>query len=124
MQNTSKIIDKSKIKYKFDLKGSKVSRYTKFDQNSTMSIINDNFFSVVDNKSSLSKKKSSLSLFNKKLMKDVNFLDINKVKQQHGSGIVRMETDDQTRLKKILAMDSKFLMNHNLMDYSLFLVVE
>ena len=71
---------------KFDLKGSTYKRKTDFDDNN----------------------------FNNKVMKDLNFNEIEKN--------IMISQSSINQLRNIIAQDSKFLCNSGLMDYSLFLV--
>ena len=54
-------------------------------------------------------------------MMDLNFLDINK---SSNFNLMRLSSEEKTRLEWIIQLDSKFLMNHNIMDYSFLLMIE
>ena len=56
-----------------------------------------------------------------KVMKDLNYLMINKEKD---NSLLQLSRADYNQLKIIIDMDSEFLMKHNLMDYSLLVVIE
>lgn len=84
MQNTSNISDKNNIKYKFDLKGSRVSRYVDLGEKlKTKKYINKQLLRQMQISESLkidsridSSQKTNKKL-NKKVLKDVNFTEIN-----------------------------------------------
>jgi 1-phosphatidylinositol-4-phosphate 5-kinase len=54
-----------------------------------------------------------------KILKDVNFLEINKTKK-----LVCLKDIEMGHLHAIIKQDSEFLKSHNLMDYSLLLIIE
>lgn len=54
-------------------------------------------------------------------MKDLNYLMINKEKD---NSLLQLSRADYNHLKNIIDLDSQFLMKHNLMDYSLLVVIE
>lgn len=56
-----------------------------------------------------------------KVMKDLNYIEINK---DFDNQIMQLSQDQQDLLQSIIKKDSEFLKNHNLMDYSLLLVIE
>ena len=60
----------------------------------------------------------------KKVLKDVNFIELDQVYHQYGFNVLQMNRDDIVRIRKALRSDSLFLQRHNLMDYSLYLAVE
>jgi len=55
------------------------------------------------------------------VLKDLNFLEISKAV---GSKLLNLRSDQSEDYLSILEADSKFLVNHSLMDYSLLLVIE
>jgi hypothetical protein len=61
------------------------------------------------------------SLNQKVIMKDLNFLEISK---QMNEKLIEFNQEDRAYLQQILKSDSKFLADHNLMDYSLLLTIE
>ena len=54
-------------------------------------------------------------------MKDINYLEINK---EFNEQLLRLDTKKFIQLKTLIKMDSEFLKNHNLMDYSLLMAIE
>lgn len=52
-------------------------------------------------------------------MKDMNFIQLNKA-----GNLVKITDLERRRVLDQLEADSKFLQEHNIMDYSLFLVTE
>lgn len=60
----------------------------------------------------------------KHVLKDSNFIELNQNLSEIYKRIFHIKTKDQQHLQTILQQDSEFLCNHNLMDYSLYLVVE
>ena len=54
-------------------------------------------------------------------MKDINFREITKDMKMP---LVEMETEEAKRLNETIKADSEFLKKHNIMDYSLLLVIE
>jgi hypothetical protein len=54
------------------------------------------------------------------VLKCMNFLDINSSDKK----LVRMEVTQTEQIRSILESDAHFLKNMNLMDYSLYLVIE
>lgn len=86
----------------FDLKGSTKGRTSKFPRNE-----------------SLWWQKKQWG--NKKVMKDNNFLQIDHDFQH---SLITMEEEIKNKYKKMIAADSMFLRVHNLIDYSLLLVIE
>jgi hypothetical protein len=57
----------------------------------------------------------------KLILKDVNFLEIQKEK---GKKLVRIDDFVNKNLHKIIKIDSEFLKDHNILDYSLLLTIE
>lgn len=130
MQNTSKFKNQTQLKYKFDLKGSRINRYVKFDAvragNIEMSRLGNDTFRMRQ-----SEIRGSVNIDNllknpisKKVLKDNNFIELEKVFHQNGMTVLNIPGMDQIRLRKALKSDSLFLKKHNLMDYSLYLAVE
>jgi len=95
MQNTVKTQSPSSSKLTFDMKGSTINRYTQLKE---MDFINQ-----------------------KRVMKDLNFMEINKAMNFQ---LLKIPAETMSDLKRILNQDSQFLLSHHLMDYSLLLVVE
>lgn len=60
----------------------------------------------------------------KNVLKDHNFIEVNQTLGEIYKRIFHVNKADQEQLKQILKADSQFLCRHNLMDYSLYLVVE
>ena len=83
----------------FDLKGSLTNRKVKFEQ----------------------KWWTQGKYGHKKVMKDVNFLEINK---HFNNNLIKFSKNEIKKFEKIIKNDSVFLKNLGLMDYSLLLVVE
>jgi hypothetical protein len=54
-----------------------------------------------------------------KIMKDLNYIEINQ-----DIDLLRLNVHEKETLERILELDSVFLMYHNLMDYSLLLIIE
>jgi len=95
MQNTVRTTSLKADRLTFDLKGSSINRYCKMtDQN---------------------------FLNQKKVLKDVNFIEIDKAMNFQ---LLNMQADDRDELISIISKDSNFLKNQGLMDYSLLLVIE
>lgn len=76
--------------YTFDLKGSLIGRKVPFSNN-----------------------------ISKKVLKDVNFLELNKSQK-----LVRISFLKFYELQRVIKSDSEFLLKHGIMDYSLLLVIE
>ncbi len=57
----------------------------------------------------------------KLILKDVNFLEIQKEK---GKKLVRIDDFVNKNLLEIIKIDSEFLKDHNILDYSLLLTIE
>ena len=57
----------------------------------------------------------------KLILKDVNFLEIQKEK---GKKLVRIDNFVNKNLLEIIKIDSEFLKDHNILDYSLLLTIE
>ena len=55
-----------------------------------------------------------------KVLKCMNFVDINSSKKK----LVRLEADQIEEMNELIVKDSEWLREMNLMDYSLFLVIE
>lgn len=85
----------------FDLKGSQKNRYTKLPKE-------DMYF-------------WRQKLNQKAVLKDINFQEIQKDMRQN---IVDLPQADQENIMDAIIRDSKFLSGHNIMDYSLLIVVE
>lgn len=100
MQNTADLINSKNPKMTFDLKGSTVGR------KSTLATT-EKFWLTTQNQ--------------KKVMKDLNLLDINKDMDEK---LIRLLPHDKQQLDHMIKRDSEFLMRHGLMDYSLLLVIE
>ena len=99
MQNIAYSQDKTNPKMVFDLKGSTYKRKTK-----------------------LADKQFWLkSLNQKKILKDQNFQEINR---DCGNSLMELTSGQIDELSNIFKTDSQFLADHNLMDYSLLLVIE
>jgi hypothetical protein len=75
--------------------------------------------STVGRKEYIETKFWSQSLDQKKTMKDMNFLEISQE-----VSLVKLQPGEKELLEKVIELDSKFLASHNLMDYSLLLVIE
>jgi len=58
---------------------------------------------------------------NKLILKDVNFLEIQK---EEGKKLVRIDDFVNKNLLEIIKIDSEFLKDHNILDYSLLLTIE
>jgi 1-phosphatidylinositol-4-phosphate 5-kinase len=101
MQNTSVLQNKHNDKMIFDLKGSFVNRCVNFGPKDFQ------FW----------RKKQDC----KKVMKDLNYLDINNDLNQSLMKLTKSQFD---QLEWLVKLDSVFLKNHQLMDYSLLLVIE
>lgn len=124
---------------KFDLKGSLVNRKTKVPPWLTMRSPSGNGY----------KLSSTFKTFSfSKTLKDQNFLEIdndfkqsqdyeNRVKQLDQSrngvnknkirditGIINISEKDIVHLRKTISSDTSFLQSLNIMDYSLYLVIE
>ena len=95
MAHTMQIEGPEKVKRVFDLKGSSVDRKTKFN-----------------------KRTSSL-----KTLKDENFVDLN-LKETKSGGLVTLYDSEKAFLQRQLKIDSIFLRDLNIMDYSLLLCIE
>lgn len=54
-------------------------------------------------------------------MKDINYLEINK---EFEGQLMKLDKKQYRLLNWLIKMDSDFLRNHNLMDYSMLLVIE
>lgn len=54
-------------------------------------------------------------------MKDINYLEINK---EFEGQLMKLDKKQYDSLKWLTKMDSEFLSKHNLMDYSMLLVIE
>ena len=57
----------------------------------------------------------------KKCMKDNNFIEINR---DLNNTLVNFTNDQIKKFSTMIEMDSKFLRDHNLMDYSLLMTIE
>jgi len=57
----------------------------------------------------------------KKILKDLNFLQISKIL---GNQILNLSEENNIDILSIIESDTKFLRDHNLMDYSLLFVLE
>lgn len=101
MQNTSVLRNSKSEKLIFDLKGSTVGRKTNF---------------------SPSDEKFWLKTLNyKKVLKDLNYLEMN---QDLDGCLMNLTGNQYDQLEWLLKLDSIFLKNHDLMDYSVLLVIE
>ena len=87
----------------FDLKGSKKNRKVKFAQKWWL----QNFHS---------KPKG-----HKMCLKDLNFIEINRDLNQT---LVNFPSDRINQYSRVLSEDTKFLKKHNIIDYSMLLVIE
>ena len=95
MQNTVQTQSPNSEKLTFDLKGSTIHRYTHVKE---QDFINQS-----------------------RVLKDLNFMEINKAMNYT---LLQIHSSTKSTLQSILDLDSTFLKNHYLMDYSLLLVVE
>ena len=102
MQNTVQVENKLNPQMKFDLKGSTKGRYEKFAR-----------------KDNLWWQKGQLG--HPGVMKDNNYLQID---HDFNYNLIDLEENQKKTYKKMLMQDSMFLRIHNLIDYSLLLVVE
>lgn len=102
MQNTVQVENQLNPQMKFDLKGSTKGRYQKFSR-----------------KDHLWWQKDQLG--HPSVMKDNNYLQID---HDYNYNLIDMEEEQKIVYKKMLTQDSMFLRIHNLIDYSLLLVVE
>ena len=102
MQNIIKLADKTNPCMSFDLKGSLKGRYTNFgikDCNWWQRNIHGH----------------------KKIMKDKNFIQIDN---DYLGTLLNFDENQKIKLRQIIIDDSNFLKMHNLIDYSLMLVIE
>lgn len=100
MQNTTSL-SKSTRQLCFDLKGSSINRKVKLPQSDL--------------------KFWQKSLWHKKCLKDLNFLDISN---DLGYSLIDIDKESASCINSTLAMDSKFLMEHGILDYSMLLVID
>ena len=98
MQNTAHVLNSKKKQFQFDLKGSTAGRYTHFDQ----------------------KQKWHLNSSCSSVLKDLNFLEINKAVPS----LMKFSDLQQTTISETIEEDIKFLCLKGLMDYSLLLTIE
>ena len=110
MENTSKLYSKKQMKYKFDLKGSFVGRRVSFNSTKACNLIR-------------SKNKDYGTIYSQ-VLKDRNLCELNQGYKQFNKNVVNLDTQDEFSLIEVLESDSKFLKEHNLMDYSLYIAVE
>mmetsp|Transcript_20690 Transcript_20690/g.31681 ORF Transcript_20690/g.31681 Transcript_20690/m.31681 type:complete len:107 (+) Transcript_20690:2388-2708(+) len=101
MQNTSRLHNKDSSVLKFDMKGSTIKRSTKLRGDE--------------------QKFWKKNLHCKKILKDMNYLEINKDCQNQLFKVPEHQFDN---LAWIIKEDSLFLKNKGIMDYSLLLVIE
>ena len=106
MQNTVMKQNKKNATMTFDLKGSMKNRKTKFPES-------DNRWWVP--------QKSKKIRGHKKCMMDKNFIEINK---DFNQTLLNFSEERIEEYSKMIQADTYFLRKHNLMDYSLLLVVE
>lgn len=102
MQNTKYQSERKSAELTFDIKGSTHKRLTK-------GIHPNEYKRWLNGKSS------------NKIMKDLNFLKLQKDSNQD---LIRIDDYDQTALRDQIVKDSLFLCHHNLIDYSLLLTIE
>ena len=98
MENITSNINLKNMKVTFDLKGSTRKRLTKVPNSFWFSDLNCS-----------------------KVLKDMNFKIIS---DQIGSRLFNLDASKSQEVLSILKADSEFLARHNLMDYSLLLVIE
>lgn len=101
MQNTTSTMNNNNPRVIFDLKGSQVSRYVSLPQGE-MTIWKSSFNQ-------------------KKVLKDLNFLEIENSLDQE---FILLERHDAQHLAYMVENDARFLARFNIMDYSLLLGVE
>lgn len=101
MENTKRLQKPDNYHMTFDLKGSTISRQVKIPQDQ--------------------EKFWKLAPHCKKVLKDLNFLEISK---DLGRSMIHMDPDYIDELNGLILEDSQFLASHNLMDYSLLFVIE
>jgi hypothetical protein len=98
MENTALNVRRDLNNMKFDLKGSTFHREVYF---------NENFWLK--------------EMRQRKIMKDVNFM---KIQKSIGSHLIFFDQLNCSTINSVIASDTQFLAERNLMDYSLLLVVE
>ena len=98
MQNVATLKNKRSKTVSFDIKGSTIRRFVKLNDKSVIELMK-----------------------NKYNLKDLNYLQINKI-----FGKTLLNLNDETALKyiEVAERDSQFLCSHGLMDYSMLLVIE
>lgn len=102
MQNTCKVTNQDNKKMTFDLKGSTKGRLTCIPPDE------QRFWRKND--------------FNqKRVMKDLNYLEINR---DLSGQLMKLSKEQFDELDWLFKVDSQFLRDHNLMDYSVLLVIE
>lgn len=101
MQNTCNPVNKKNDKLTFDMKGSTVGRQAKFDKEEERFWLKQ--------------------LNQKRCLKDLNYVEINRDFDQR---FMTLNKEQYDSLEWLIKLDSIFLKNHKLMDYSLLLVVE
>lgn len=127
MQNTYQSSKKSDCILKFDLKGSTIARNVKNITSDAAQV-------------QLSRAKSEADFFNfvqtERTLKDVNFINLNRILKSIQSrnnrssefedpeGIIRIKEEDLQTLIASLDSDTEFLKGLDIMDYSLYVVVE
>ena len=101
MQNTCLLKNKRNEKIIFDIKGSTTNRLT---------ILSGSDYKFW---------KKSLSC--KRVLKDMNFLEISSEKYEP---LVKFDKKQKDHLEELIQLDSQFLRDQKIMDYSLLLVIE
>ena len=104
---------------------------TRFEQDMSLierssETLNRTLISTLISSNKKSKSVEGPAYCSDKVLKDNNFLEINKYLQQSEkrNGIIDISIQDYKHLTDTLKEDSKFLRNKGIMDYSLLVVVE